>query len=298
MTDSLGRYARITVWAALFIFTVKLSASYLTGSVGLFSDAMESVVNLVSSGLLVVVLRIAKQPPDPDHPYGHDKAEYFANGAQGALILLAAFGIAAAAVNRFFHPQELQEGPLGLTLALTAALCNLILARVLQKHGRRLRSEALKGEAAHLMADVWTSAAVILGVALVYLTGHHWLDPAAAVAISFWIVYTGARLIHTSVQGLMDSSLPPESQEAIVSVLERHKAEAGIDYHALRTRVAGARIFVSVHILVPGVWSVKKGHQLMHEIEEDVCRRLEGVSFFTHLEPLEEQCSFDDIEIE
>lgn len=298
MTDSLGRYVRITVWVALFTFTVKLIAAYLTGSVGLFSDAMESVINLISSGLLVVVLRIAKQPPDPDHPYGHDKAEYFANGAQGTLILAAAIGIAAAAVSRFLNPQELQEGTLGLTLALVASIGNLVLAQVLKRQGIKMRSEALKGEAAHLMSDVWTSVAVVLGVGLVYLTGYAWLDPFAAIAVSLWIVYTGVQLISTSIHGLMDRSLPEESQEAIVNVLERHKAESGIDYHALRTRVSGARTFVSVHILVPGAWSVKKGHELMHEIEEDVCRRLEGVSFFTHLEPLEEQCSFEDIEIE
>lgn len=297
MSDPLAQYARITVWVALFTFSVKLVAAYLTGSVGLLSDAMESVINLVSSGLLVVILRIAKQPPDPDHPFGHDKAEYFANGAQGTLILLAALGISVASVSRFLNPQDLQEGPLGLSLALLASLGNLLLAQVLRKQGNRLRSEALKGEATHLMSDVWTSVAVVLGVGLVYLTGYAWLDPLAALIVSLWIVYSGIQLINTSINGLMDRSLPDEARAVIVSVLERHKTESGIDYHALRSRMSGARTFVYVHILVPGAWSVKKGHELLHEIEEDVCGKLEGVALFTHLEPLEEQCSFDDIEI-
>lgn len=296
-TDNIGRYANLTVVAALVTFGIKLWAAIITGSVGLLSDAMESVINLVSSALLVVILRIAKSPPDPDHPFGHDKAEYFANGAQGTLILLAALGIGSAAAERFMNPFKLEAGPLGVGLALLASVINFAVARLIQAKGESLRSEALKGEAAHLMSDVWTSVAVVAGVGMVYLTDIPWLDPLAALAICGWIIYTGAQLISASIHGLMDRSMPDDMRRSIVKVLDRYKADSGIDYHALRSRTAGARTFVSVHVLVPGAWSVKKGHELMHEIEAEVCAQLEGVSLFTHLEPLEEQCSFDDMEI-
>lgn len=290
------RYAWLTVLVALVTLGLKAAAAWVTGSVGLLSDALESIVNLLTSLTLVVLLRVAKAPPDSDHPYGHDKAEYFANGVQGTLILVAAGGIVWSAVKRFLQPQSLEEGLVGLSLALVAGVINAVLAAVLYRQGNRLRSGALRGEGAHLLSDVATSVAVLLGVGAVYLTGYDWLDPLAALAVSAMVVYTGLRLLQTSVKGLMDTALPPESMHKLVATLDGYCQE-GITYHALRTRVSGARIFISVHILVPGAWSVKRGHEVLEEIEADIAKLIPGVTVLTHLEPVEEACSFKDIEL-
>jgi len=292
-----AKYAWLTVGVALLTLSAKSLAAYTTGSIGLLSDAAESIINLASSLMLVVILRIAKTPPDSGHPYGHDKAEYFANGVQGALILVAGLAIAAASVERFLEPRHLQAGGIGLALAGGAGLMNFMLARYLKIHGGESRSNALIGEAEHLMADVWTSVAVLLGVGLVYITDRPWLDPLVAALVSVFILLTGIRLIARSVSGLMDAALPSVDQARLVSVLEKYKSARGIDYHALRTRVSGARTFVSVHILVPGAWTVTHGHDLLEELESEIARTIEGVSVMTHLEPLEEPSSFKDIDI-
>jgi cation diffusion facilitator family transporter len=295
--DRTARYAMLTVGVALLTLTLKSLAAYVTGSVGLMSDALESILNLATSLMLVFVLRIAKLPPDPDHHYGHDKAEYFANGVQGTLILLAAGGIFAAATERFLNPRMLEEGLLGLGLAALAGLINLITARFLHQRSLELRSNALKGEASHLMSDVWTSVAVILGVGLDFWTGLTWLDPLAATAVSLFVLSTGLRLLKDFVAGLMDTSLPDEHHKKVLEVLDAYKDKRGIDFHALRSRVSGSRTFVSVHILVPGAWSVKTGHELLDELESDLSKVVNGVTVLTHLEPLEEECSFNDIEL-
>ena len=297
MESRTARYAWLTVGVACLTLLVKSWAAYLTGSVGLFSDALESSINLATALMLVVILRIAKAPPDSDHPYGHDKAEYFANGVQGTLILLAALGIVVAATERFLQPRSLEAEAVGLGLAALAGIINLATALFLKRKAQELRSTALRGEAAHLMSDVWTSAAVVAGLSLVYGTGVSWLDPLAALAVSGVILSTGVQLIKASVSGLMDAALPSESHKALVEVLETYKAERGIDYHALRSRVAGARTFVSVHILVPGLWSVKRGHELLDEIESAIGAEVNGVTVLTHLEPLEEECSFQDMDL-
>ncbi|MFA5505501.1 MAG: cation diffusion facilitator family transporter [Vulcanimicrobiota bacterium] len=291
------RYAWLTVVAALTTLVLKSGAAWVTGSVGLFSDALESIVNLVTGVTLVVLLKIAKAPPDSNHPYGHDKAEYFANGVQGTLILVAAVGIVVSAVDRFLDPRVLEQGTIGLTLAALAGLVNLLVAGILYRQGKSLNSRALRGEADHLMSDVATSLAVFIGVGLVYYTGSAWLDPLAAVGVSGVIAFTGIKLVRASVKGLMDTALPEQSLEQLEKVLDGFCVRDGITYHALRTRVSGARIFISVHILVPGVWSVKKGHELLEEIEADIGAILPGVSVMTHLEPIEEPCSFEDMEL-
>ena len=288
------KYAWLTVVAALVTLGLKSGAAWVTNSVGLFSDALESIVNLVTGVTLVALLKIAKAPPDSDHPYGHDKAEYFANGVQGTLILLAAFSITWAALERLWEPQMLEAAAEGISLAVAASVLNLMAARVLLKKGNALKSDGLKGEAHHLMSDVWSSVA---GVGLVYLTDLTWLDPAAALAVSAWVLITGIKLIKNSVTGLMDQALPPESQAVLLEILEKYQAEKGMDFHALRSRVSGARTFVTVHILVPGAWTVKRGHDLLDELEAEVAEALSGVTMVTHLEPLEEESSFLDTEI-
>jgi cation diffusion facilitator family transporter len=291
------RYAWLTVVAALVTLALKSVAAWVTGSVGLFSDALESIVNLATSLTLVALIRIAKAPPDSDHHFGHDKAEYFANGVQGTLILVAAVGIVAAAAQRFWSPTELTQGLLGLSLAVVAGLLNAAVAALLYRKGKELRSGGLRGEASHLLSDVATSVAVVLGVGLVYLTDIVWLDPLAALGVSTVIALTGIKLLQTSVAGLMDSALPSAKQAQLVEVLDGFCQRDGITYHALRTRVSGARAFVSVHVLVPGAWSVKEGHELSEEVESAIAEIIEGVTVFTHMEPLEEPCSFQDIEL-
>ncbi len=291
------RYALLTVVVALVTLSIKFYAAWITASVGLLADAMESIVNLVTSVVLVILVRIAKAPPDDDHPHGHDKAEYFANGVQGTLIILAGVGIATAAYDRFLHPRGLEAGIIGLASSLLAALLNVGMARLLANAGKQARSTALTGEAAHLMSDVWTSVAVVVGVGLVYVT--HWppLDPIIALLLSGFIFWTGAKLVRGSIAGLMDRAIPAEAQAKIEEVLEDYRRSHSIAYHALRSRAAGARIFVSVHILVPGDWSVRKGHELTDEIEAKIGQQLDGASVLTHLEPIEEAISFQDIEI-
>lgn len=248
--------------------------------------------------MLVIILRIAKAPPDQDHHYGHDKAEYFANGVQGTLILIAAVSILVTAIERFLSPKTLDAGHLGLALAAAAGVINFLMARFLKAKAKETHSNALKGEASHLMSDVYTSAAVFVGVGLDFFTGLTWLDPLAALMVSVVILRTGLNLIRECVVGLMDAPLDPASQQLLVDILERYKAEREVDYHALRSRVAGRRTFVSVHILVPGAWSVKEGHDLLEELESEASSALQGrVTILTHLEPLEEECSFTDIEL-
>lgn len=289
------RYAWLTVAAAIATLILKAAAAYITGSVGILSDAMESTINLASSILLVVILKIAHAPPDMDHPWGHDKAEYFANGVQGTLILFAGGSIIFTAVNRFFDPRMLEAPGIGLGLAALAGVVNLVTARFLKARGKVLHSHAMKGEADHLMADVWTSIAVLVGVGLVYVTDTPWLDPLAALVVSVIILVTGARLVGKSISGLMDTAMPAPVLEKVVGVLESYREEHEIDYHALRTRVAGARSFVYVHILVPGAWSVKKGHDLLDDLEAEIAEHVPGVNVLTHLEPLEEPSSFQDM---
>ncbi len=292
------KYAWVTVALAWLTLILKSVAAWITGSVGLFSDAVESVVNVMTSLLLVILMRIAKAPPDQEHPFGHDKAEYFANGVQGTLILCAAAGIATAAVERLIHPKLLGAESQGLALALVATVVNFAGAVWLIRRGRELRSSALRGEGAHLMSDVATSVAVLVGVVLVYTTGVQWLDPLVAALMSIWVALTGWRLVKNSVLGLMDTSLPSGEQADLLQILERYKAVHALDYHALRSRVSGARTFISVHILVPGEWTVSRGHEMLDELEAEIGALIPGVTVFTHLEPLGEPASFEDMELD
>lgn len=291
------RYALLTVLIALLTLSMKFYAAWVTASVGLLSDALESIVNLVTSVVLVILIRIAKAPPDQDHPHGHDKAEYFANGVQGTLIMLAGVGIVTAAAERFQHPRALEAGAIGLVLCLAAGAVNAGTAALLSSAGKAARSKALQGEAQHLMSDVWTSIAVLAGVGVVYLTDWPLLDPSIAVAVSLLVLWTGWELIKQSVTGLMDAPLPAGCQAKIEAVLEGYRRSKGISYHALRSRVSGSRTFVSLHVLVPGSWTVSQGHELLDEIEGKISEVLDGASVLTHLEPIEEDISFQDIDL-
>lgn len=297
VSPSLKRFAWLSIAAALATIALKTAAWWLTGSVGLLSDALESGVNLAGALMALAMLTIAAQPPDDDHAFGHGKAEYFASGFEGFLILAAAVGIAIAAVDRLLHPQPLAQVGAGLVVSVVASLINLATARALLAAGREHRSITLEADAHHLMTDVWTSAGVLVGVGAVALTGWLWLDPLLALLVAANIVWTGWQLLHRSASGLMDAALPAEQHAAVVAVLDRYR-ESGIDYHALRSRQAGARCFVTVHVLVPGAWSVQRGHDLLERIEADIRAVLPHASVFTHLEPIEDPVSTHDIELD
>jgi cation diffusion facilitator family transporter len=243
------------------------------------------------------MLSLAARPPDANHAYGHGKAEYFSSGVEGGLILIAAISIAVTAVERLLNPRPLEQVSLGLGVSVVASAINLGVSLVLMRAARQYDSITLKANAHHLMTDVWTSAGVLLGVGAVVLTGWLWLDPLVALAVAANIVWTGTRIVHASVQGLMDVALPQQEQDSIKAVLDRYAGEE-VHYHALRTRQSGPRRFVSVHILVPGAWSVMQGHDLVEKIEADLRAALPLVSVLTHLEPLEDPAAHADLDLD
>lgn len=291
--QSLTRYAWASVAAAITTIVLKGLAWWMTGSVGLLSDALESFVNLAAALLALWILTVAAQPADADHQYGHGKAEYFSSGIEGALILVAAASIAIAAAPRLLQPQPLEQVGWGLALSVAASLVNLGVGRLLIRAGKEHHSITLEAGGHHLMTDVWTSAGVIMGVGLVAITGWHVLDPLIALAVAAHICITGVRLIHRSVNGLMDAALPQEEQRRVMAILDRH-CRAGLEYHALRTRQAGHRRFVTYHLLVPGTWTVERGHDLMEEIEHEIRAALPHATVTTHLEPIGHPSSYAD----
>ncbi len=293
----LRRFAWLSIAAALATILLKTWAWWLTGSVGLLSDALESLVNLAGALMALWMLTIAAQPADEEHLYGHGKAEYFSSGFEGFLILAAAAAIGWAAVDRLLHPQPLVQLDLGLAISVVASVINLLTALVLIRAGREHRSITLEADAHHLLTDVWTSVGVILGVSAVWATGWLWLDPVLALLVAANIVWTGYRLVIRSAAGLMDTALPAEQQATIAEVLEKHRG-AGIEFHALWSRQAGARSFVSFHVLVPGRWTVQQGHDLVEGIEGELRARLPHVHVLTHLEPIEDPLSHQDQDLD
>lgn len=288
------RFAWLSIATAVVTIVLKITAYLLTGSVGLLSDALESGVNLVAAVLALIVLTIAAQPPDEEHHYGHAKAEYFSSGAEGMLILIAAVTIAVSAVDRLLNPQPLEQVGVGLVISVVAAILNGIVARILLQAGQQYNSITLVADARHLLTDVWTSAGVVLGVGAVAVTGWQPLDPLIALAVAVQIILSGGKLVGDSIAGLMDRSLPPAEVAKITEILQQY-GNRGVRYHALRTRQSGAQRFVSVHIQVPGAWSVQKGHTLLEEIEGELRDALSPVAVLTHLEPVEDPVSWHDI---
>ncbi len=295
--SSLTRYAWLSIAAALVTIGLKSVAYLLTGSVGLLSDAVESLVNLVAATMALAMLIIAARPADEEHQYGHSKAEYFASSVEGILILVAAVAIGFTAVRRIIHPQSIEQVGIGLIVSTGASAINFVVARILLRVGRKHNSITLEADARHLMTDVWTSAGVIVGVGAVAMTGWQILDPIVAIGVAINIVWTGVRLMQRSVAGLMDAALSPEDRDEVQKVLDKYK-EKGIEFHALRTRQAAGVRFVSVHVLVPGKWTTHRGHHLLEDIETEIRQALPGANVITHLEPVEDPLSFQDIEID
>lgn len=296
-SSSLTRFAWISIAAALTTIGLKSAAYFLTGSVGLLSDALESGVNLIGAIIALMMLSWAEQPPDEDHAYGHSKAEYFSSGAEGALIVIAAISIGWAAVARLITPRPIEQIGIGLAVSVVASLVNLGVAIMLLRAGRKHHSITLEADAKHLLTDVWTSVGVIVGVGLVAVTGQQWLDPVVALLVAGNIIWQGVSLVKRSVLGLMDTALPQSENALVLAVLERF-AEQGMQFHALRTRQAGARRFVSFHVLVPGQWTVRRGHDLLEKIEEEIRAAIPNVTVFTHLEPIEDPLSFRDTQLD
>jgi cation diffusion facilitator family transporter len=289
----LFRLLWLSIAAAIATISLKTGAWLLTGSVGLLSDAAESVVNLVAAIVAMAALRWATKPADEEHAYGHAKAEYFSAGVEGTLILVAAIGIAITAIDRLVHPQAISDVGVGLAVSVTASLINLAVGFVLLRTGRRERSIVLEADGKHLMTDVWTSVGVVIGVAGVAISGWERLDALVALAVAVNIVATGSGLVRRSVGGLMDRALDEPERQQIDDALERFRVD-GVEFHALRTRQAGSRAFMSLHVLVPGNWTVQRGHDVVEEVETALRERLPYATVFTHLEPADDPRSFDD----
>ena len=296
-TGNLTKFAWLSVAAAVATIALKAAAYLITGSVGLLSDALESLVNLAAASMALAMLTVAARPPDEMYAFGYGKAEYFSSGVEGALILLAAAGIVWTALPRLAAPQPLEQVGIGLAVSVLASVINFAVARRLLKAGKEYRSITLEADARHLLTDVWTSAGIIAGVFAVSLTGWTRVDPLIALVVAANILWTGAQLLRRSLLGLMDAALPAADQNAIKDVLSQYERR-GIRHHALRTRRSGTRSFISLHVLVPGAWTVQRGHEVLEHIERDIRAALPGSSVFTHLEAVDDPASWEDIALD
>ena len=292
--SNLTRFAWLSIGVAIFTIILKTVAYWLTGSVGLLSDALESLVNVAGGLMALGMLTIAARPADENHTYGHSKAEYFSSGVEGTLILIAAILIAYTAIERIINPKELEQVGIGLIVSVAASLANLGVALLLAQAGKKYNSISLTANSHHLMTDVWTSGGVLAGVGLVAVTGWKVLDPIIAILVALNIVWAGFGIIRNSVSGLMDASLPKSDLDIIQGVLEKH-GETGVRFHALRTRQSGSVKIISLHVLVPDNWTVKRGHKLTSEIEAEINRALADSVVFTHLEALSDPIAADDV---
>jgi cation diffusion facilitator family transporter len=286
-------YAGISIVAAVVTIGLKVFAWKITGSVGMLSDAAESGVNLLAAIVALWALWRASQPADALYSFGQTKAEYLSSGFEGLMILAAAVAIGVAAVERLKNLRPIENVGLGLGISVLASAVNGGVAMLLFVAGKRLRSMALRADSQHLLTDVWTSAGVLVGVLLVKLTGWLVLDPVVALLVAANIVWVGMRLLQETGHGLLDRAIADGEQAALAGLLEGFHAR-GVVIHGLRTRAAGPRRFVQMHVLVPGAWTVKRGHDICEEIERGVTEALPGSSVTTHLEPLEDPSSWDD----
>jgi cation diffusion facilitator family transporter len=290
----LERYAWLSIGAALATIALKTLAWWLTGSLGLLSDALESLVNLAAALLALSMLRLAATPADKDYPHGRSKAEYFAAGVEGGLIVLAAAAIVWAALPRLFDPRPLEMPFAGIALTAVATAINLGAGVALLRAGQANDSITLEADGRHLLTDVWTSLGVIAGVALVAATGWLQLDPLIAIAVAAHILWTGAGLVRRSVSGLLDPAIDHGEQGEITRLFAEYSRRYGVSFHAMRTRQAGARRFISFHLLVPDEWTVAQAHKLSEEIESRIRSLVPNASLLTHIEPISDPSSYDD----
>jgi cation diffusion facilitator family transporter len=292
--SKLTRFAWLSIVVAVVTISLKTIAYLITNSVGLLSDALESIVNLIGAMMALGMLTIAARPADENHTYGHSKAEYFSSGVEGTLILVAAISIAYAAIERIITPKPLEQVGIGLIVSVVASLANLTVALILRRAGKQYNSISLTANSHHLLTDVWTSGGVLIGVGAVVITGWQILDPLIAILVALNIVWTGVGIIRKSISGLMDSSLSTEDLAVIQSVLDRQE-EAGVKFHAIRTRQSGSLKIISLHVLVPGKWTVERGHKFVTKIEVELSNAIGESVVFTHLESLSDPAALDDI---
>jgi len=282
----------LSILAAFVTIGMKGTAYAVTGSVGLLSDALESLVNLFAAVTAYLSLLYAARPADPSHAYGHEKIEYLSSGLEGALIVFAGLGAAGYAVRRLVVPEPLADLEIGAAIALAASLVNFAVARVLLVQGRKHRSIVLEADGRHLMSDVITSVGVVAGIGLVLITKLEWLDSVLAIAVGLHIAWTGGELILRSFNGLMDHAISPEERDLLRAVVQE-QLPAGAAFHALRTRQAGARRFAEFHLLVDGDQSVREAHHLAHRIEDALVAALPGLQVLIHIEPVDERESWE-----
>ncbi len=294
LDGGLTRYAWLSIATAIVTLAIKWAAWWLTGSVGLLSDALEAFVNLGAGLLALWMLRLAASPPDAKHPYGLSKAEYFAAGMEGTLIVLAAAAIIASALPRLVAPQPIETPAFGLALGALAGAINFGVALILIRAGRDNHSITLEADGQHLLTDVWTSVGVVAGVGLAWLTGWLVVDALVALAVGAQIIWTGVGLMRRSVLGLLDQAIPGDDLREIGKLFNEYSKRYGVTFHALRTRQAGARRFVSFHLLVPDEWSVKRAHQLSEELEARITSLVPNASLLTHIEPISDPASYED----
>jgi cation diffusion facilitator family transporter len=294
MSSPARHYAYLSISASLLTMALKFGAFFITGSVGLFSDAVESVVNLAAGIIALTAIILAHRPADQSHAYGHGKVEYFSSGMEGILICLAAVGIAYASVRRFLDPQPLEMLGVGILVAVAAAAVNLVTAKVMLRAAREYDSIVLEADAKHLLTDVWTSAGLVAALSIMLFAPPSWqiLDPILGLVMSGNIVWTGIGLMRRSVAGLMDEGLPADEISRITAVI------AGVGgpetgFHGLRSRKAGAVRFVDFHLLVPGAVTVQQSHDLCCDIENAIREELPGTQITIHVEPREDRASFD-----
>ncbi len=292
-STNLTRFAWLSIAAAILTITLKLGAYYLTNSVSLLSDALKSFVNLAAAIVALFALKIAARPADEEFSYGYSKVEYFSSGFEGGMILLAAASIALTAIPRLLNPQPLEQVGVGLAVSVIASAINFGVSIVLSRAGKRYNSITLVADARHLMTDVITTGGVLIGITLVWFTGWLILDPIIALIVAANIVYTGIKLLRHSAHGLLDASLPEPEVRTIQKLLQPYE-DQGVQFHAFRTRSAAARGFVSMHVLVPGEWSVQQAHKLAEQLELEIQQNTPNIAVFTHVEPLEDPASWQD----
>lgn len=295
--EDLTKFAWLSIAAAVVTISLKGSAYFLTGSVGLLSDALESTANLAAAVVALLSLRLINRPANDDFTFGFYKAEYFASGFEGGMILLAAVGIVISAIPRLITPVPLEKLGSGLAISILASLINLGVAIILLKASRHHNSITLEADARHLMTDVWTTAGVLVGIGLVWLTGYTRFDAVIALLVAFNILFTGYRLLVRSGRGLLDVSIPHEDLYKVKSILETYLSK-GVQYHALRSRQAASRNFIAVHLLVPGTWTVQEGHRIAEEIENNIMTAIPNTNIVTHIEPIDDPSSMRDVTID
>ncbi len=289
---NLVRFAWLSIGAAITTIALKVGAWLLTGSVGLLSDAAESTVNLVAAIVALIALRVAARPADDDHQFGHAKAEYFSAVVEGVMIVVAALLIMVVAIERLLHPRDVESIGIGVVISGLSIIVNGVVALILLRAGKAHRSMTLIADGRHLLTDVWTTLGVIVGMLAVLATGWQRLDPIIALLVAVNIIVVGWRLVSQSTAGLMDSALPDDEVAPITGVLDRFRS-ADVEFHDVRTRAAGHQRFLQLHMLVPGAWSVRQGHDLVEDVEDALRAAVEDLYVTIHLEPVEDPRSYE-----